>query len=134
MGVTITSTGSDGKNYEMTSLPLRFVFGWLFTIDANQVKEESRATVIKYQLECYNALYDHFKSYVDFVEFRQKEIDEALELYDIARAEFSGAKVKVKEARELLDEKRLINYQNYLISTSQLEIPFEAESINDDKN
>lgn len=132
--VTMTSVGADGKNREMTVLPLRFVFGWLFTIDANLVKEESRQTVLKYQLECYNALYDHFKSYVDFVDFRQNEIDMALELYDIARNEFTGAKQKVKEAREMLDEKRLINYQNYLISTKQLQLDFEAVEINNESN
>lgn len=125
---TVSATGADGKNYEMTVLPLRFVFGWLFTIDSNLVKEESRAAVLQYQLECYNALYDHFKSYVDFVDFRQQEIDKALELYDSARNEFSGAKKKVNDARELLDEKRQLNYQSYLSTTAQLSIEFHSEN------
>ncbi|NCB47469.1 hypothetical protein EOM81_10695 [bacterium] len=122
---TVAATGSDGKNYEMVVLPLRYVFGWLFTIDSNLVKEESREAVLKYQMECYDALYDYFKSYLDFVTYKQKLIDEALELYDQARTEFSGAKNKVKEARELLDQKRAISYQAYLQENRQLTIDFD---------
>ena len=58
--VTVTSTGTDGKQYEMTSLPLEYVYGWLFTIDANLVAEPVRDKVAEYQRECYDALYRHF--------------------------------------------------------------------------
>ena len=53
-------TGADGKQYEMFCLPMRYVYGWLFTINPNNVSEEARPNLIKYQIECYNALYDHF--------------------------------------------------------------------------
>ena len=58
--VTLTSTGTDGKCYEMLCLPLEFAYGWLFTIDANLVTESRREAVAAYQRECYDALYDHF--------------------------------------------------------------------------
>ena len=35
VGVMITSTGADGKQYEMYCIPFKFVFGWLFTIDTS---------------------------------------------------------------------------------------------------
>ncbi len=54
------STGSDGKQYEMFSLPHKYVYGWLFTINPKNVKEEARGAVLKYRQECYDALYDHF--------------------------------------------------------------------------
>jgi predicted nuclease with TOPRIM domain len=130
----MTSVGADGKNREMTVLPLRFIFGWLFTIDSNLVKEESREAVVRYQLECYNALYNHFKSYVDFVDFRQEQIDEALVKYDEARADFSGAKNKLREARELLDEKRQINYQEFLNNARQTQLEFPTDRKTEDKN
>jgi len=38
VGVMTTSTGSDGKQYEMVNLPLKFVFGWLFTINPKNAK------------------------------------------------------------------------------------------------
>lgn len=44
----------------MTCLPLEYVYGWLFTIDANLVAENVRERVADYQRECYDALYDHF--------------------------------------------------------------------------
>lgn len=60
VAVTLTATGADGKHYEMLCLPLKFAYGWLFTIDANLVAEIRRESVAGYQLECYEALYRHF--------------------------------------------------------------------------
>lgn len=60
VGVIMTSTGADGKHYEMMCLPIEFVFGWLFTIDTNSVTEEARPNVMKYQQECYHALFTYF--------------------------------------------------------------------------
>lgn len=34
--VVMTTTGSDGKNYEMMCLPLKYLPGWLFKVDANR--------------------------------------------------------------------------------------------------
>lgn len=56
----MTTTGADGKNYEMVCLPLEYVYGWLFTIDANLVVEANRENVKRYQLECDDVLYEHF--------------------------------------------------------------------------
>lgn len=53
-------TGADGKTYEMRVLPIRFVFGWLFTINPKNVKPEVKNQVIAYRMECYNALFDTF--------------------------------------------------------------------------
>lgn len=58
VGVLSTSTGADGKQYEMYCLPLRYVFGWLFTINAKNVAPEARETVSRYRRECYDGLYD----------------------------------------------------------------------------
>lgn len=60
VAVTLKATGADGKNYEMFCLPLKFAYGWLFTIDANLVAENRRENVARYQLECYETLYRHF--------------------------------------------------------------------------
>ncbi|MGD9930143.1 MAG: phage antirepressor N-terminal domain-containing protein [Mangrovibacterium sp.] len=32
------TTGSDGKQHEMVTIPFRYVFGWLFRIDSRNVK------------------------------------------------------------------------------------------------
>jgi hypothetical protein len=51
---------ADGKTREMLCLPLRYVYGWIFTINPTNVSEAARASVIRYQLECYDVLYSHF--------------------------------------------------------------------------
>lgn len=51
---------SDGKSREMRVMPLKFVFGWLFTINPNNVKPEIKEQVLAYRMECYNALFDVF--------------------------------------------------------------------------
>lgn len=58
--VLSTVTGADGKQYEMICLPLAFIYGWLFSINPKNVKEEARETVSKYRYECYMALFEHF--------------------------------------------------------------------------
>ena len=51
---------ADEKERKMRVIPLRFVFGWLFTINPNNVKPEIKQQVINYRMECYNALFDTF--------------------------------------------------------------------------
>ena len=40
--VLSTLTGADGKGYEMVCLPLKYIFGWLFTINPKNVKPEAQ--------------------------------------------------------------------------------------------
>ena len=60
VGVLSTSTGADGKQYEMLCLPVRYIFGWLFTINPKNVKPEAQEAVRVYRRSCYDALYHHF--------------------------------------------------------------------------
>ena len=53
-------TGNDGKDYQMICLPIEYLNGWLFGIDVNRCKPESRKTLIKYKKECYQALHDYW--------------------------------------------------------------------------
>ena len=53
-------TAADGKSYMSHVLPLEFVPGFLFTIDANRVNEAARPIVIDYQRYCYGVLAAHF--------------------------------------------------------------------------
>lgn len=89
------TVGADGKSREMVSIPLRFVFGWLFRIDSRNVAEGARAAVEDYQLQCYNALYNFFTRHEEFLEYRQQLIDEKLAIYDARRADFRAAKTQV---------------------------------------
>lgn len=58
--VMITTTGADGKRYEMASLPLRKLAGWLMSIHASKVRVELRDGVIAYQNECDDVLWSYW--------------------------------------------------------------------------
>lgn len=112
--VTLSMTvGADKKEREMVTIPFKYVFGWLFRIDSRNVKPEAKETVLKYQMECYDALYNHFTGYAEFVEFRQKQMDDKLaELKEVKR-QFSDAKDKLKAAEQELEQVRQFTYADY---------------------
>ena len=58
-GVDVTST--PGGRQEMLCLPLDYVSGFLFGINATRVREDLREKVIKYQRECYKVLAEAFQ-------------------------------------------------------------------------
>lgn len=118
------TTGADGKRYEMVTIPFRYVFGWLFRIDSRNVKEESRASVLNYQIQCYDALYNHFKSYMDYTEYRLAKIADADILLSTYRAEFNLAKDKMKEAQLLKNEAWAYTFEDYIRDKSQLKMEF----------
>lgn len=111
VGVTPT-TGADGKQYDMSCLPIRYIFGWLFTINPINVKPEAQEAVRAYRRACYDALYDYFfKQPMKQLEQNKEEI--AL-LEDIAELNQQQQTVKQslsdkKKKLELLREERLKN-------------------------
>ena len=56
----IGTTGNDGKTYEMICLPIDYLNGWLFGIDAKRVNPEVKAPLIQYKMECYKVLHDYW--------------------------------------------------------------------------
>lgn len=58
--VIITTVAQDKKIREVVALPIGYLNGWLFGIDINRVKPEIKPNLIKYKLECYDVLYNHF--------------------------------------------------------------------------
>jgi hypothetical protein len=123
----VLSTGSDGKQYEMFSIPLKFSFGWLFRIDSRNVKPEAREAVERYQLECYNALYNHFTAYADFVEQKQSLIEEKLATYEEAKASYNSANKVMKEAEKDLKTVRQLTFSDYDAEHRQLKMFSETE-------
>ena len=121
---TVHTVGGDEKNREMVAIPLKFTFGWLFTIEVNQVKEEAREAVLQYQLECYDALYDHFISYRDFDRYKNERLLEKLADYDYERDVFRSCKDRIKNIRDEIDELRQLSYADFLQLKKQLPIEF----------
>ncbi|TBV91293.1 hypothetical protein E0E53_21350 [Azotobacter chroococcum] len=55
-GMVIMTTPSPGGEQETTCLPLDYLNGWLFGVDASRVKPEIRERLVQYQRECFAAL------------------------------------------------------------------------------
>ena len=121
------ATGSDGKQYEMVCLPLKFVFGWLFTINPDRVSPDAREAVLRYKLECYNVLYRHFADYHDFFEYRSRLMEEKVKVLTQVREQFKQAKERISEAKRELQEVLDLTYQQYRESSAQMQIPFNEE-------
>lgn len=56
----ITTTGADGKTYEMACLPLRKLPGWLMSIHASKVRPDLRENVLAFQGECDDVLWSYW--------------------------------------------------------------------------
>jgi hypothetical protein len=123
LGVT---TGSDGKQYEMQTIPFKFVFGWLFRIDSRNVKEEARKAVEKYQLECYNALYEHFIELDEYLAYRNQLTEEAFLKVEAAREDFRNVKSRLDTLKEEFKDARALTLDIYREQKRQLALDFEA--------
>jgi hypothetical protein len=58
-GIRVTVPTKGGPQ-EMFALELEYLNGWLFKIPARRYSGQRRETVIRYQKECYNVLFEYF--------------------------------------------------------------------------
>nr|UWI25771.1 MAG: hypothetical protein [Bacteriophage sp.] len=124
-GVIMTSVAADGKEREMYCIPLRYVFGWLFSIDTNRVDEEARPSVIKYKMQCYDVLYDHFSSYASFVNQKQKRQAEDWARIQILKKEFHEAKNKLAKATKQMNMTVDYSFEQWKANGKQLILDFD---------
>lgn len=123
--VLSTAVGGDGKDREMFCLPLKYIFGWLFTINPKNVKEEAREAVTQYRVECYDVLYRHFTKYQDFVVDRSKKTDYYYDRYRDAQKSFKDARDVMQKAQVELDRVRRFTFEEYELAGDQLALEFE---------
>lgn len=71
---SLQAVPSAGGMQEMLCLPLDFIPGWLFMINANAVNEAAKPMLIAYQRECYKALRDYFFGKPDVIADRSAQI------------------------------------------------------------
>jgi len=134
VGVLSTSTGADKKQYEMFCIPYRFVFGWLFSINPKNVAPEARESVLKYKLECYNVLYNHFTAHAEFYEYKQAIVHQKNEELKRIRAEFNTAKARLDDAKKEFDEAMDLTFQDWQAEKRQLKIDFSPTNDLSDGN
>lgn len=104
---------SDGKTREMQCLPVKYVFGWLFRIDSRNVKEEAQEALLKYQMQCYDVLYDYFTAYMRYVKDRQVIIDQKMEVWHKARDNFKNTKSIMDKAWDGYNKAKKLTFEDY---------------------
>lgn len=109
----IKATGSDGKKYDMSCLPYKYIFGWLFSIDITRVSPEAAEAVERYQTECYDILYRHFVLYKHFVEERQAKIDILLDKREIAKDNFKEARNILADIERDIKQVRTVTFHDW---------------------
>ena len=104
--VLSTVVAADSKDREMYCLPLRYIYGWLFTINPKNVAESARNAVLIYRRECYDALYEYFTgSMKKTLETNEAEI-ELLKEINSAISEEKEAKTRRRTAEDKLNRLR----------------------------
>lgn len=120
------ATGVDGKEYKMFCIPLKYVFGWLFTINPKNVKEESRESVKQFRDICYDVLYRYFTEHSDFIEEKGKLTDKYYDIYRKAQESFKTAKATMDEARKQLEAVRKASFEEWKANNNQMALNFDA--------
>ncbi len=59
-GVIKMMMPTNGDAQEVCCIPLRKLFGWLMSISANKVAADKKQTIIRYQQECDDALWQYW--------------------------------------------------------------------------
>lgn len=71
--------GKDGKFRKMIAMPIEKLHGWLLSINPEKVRPELRDTVILYQDECFQALYQYWHlGKAENPRFKNKDMDERI--------------------------------------------------------
>lgn len=102
----IVTVGADEKDREMVCLPLKYVYGWLFTINPKNVAATARESVTRYRQECYEVLYEHFTaSMARTIETNNAEIALLSEINDALNSE-KEAKAQRRKLEQSLQKLR----------------------------
>jgi hypothetical protein len=121
------TTGADGKEYKMKCIPLKYVFGWLFSISSKSVKEEAKETIRNYKVICYDALYNYFTEHASFIEEKEKKLNEFVDKESEARINFKNAEKLLREIRLDRDKFRKITFDDWKANNNQLIMDFPNE-------
>ena len=81
----MTTTGKDGKKYEMLCMPIKKLNGWLFSINPNKVRADLKERLENYQEECFLALWDYWTEGIA----RRDEVKNKLALWQQKKAEYT---------------------------------------------
>jgi len=80
----IRTVAEDGKQREMTCLPLRKFPAWLYSINPNKVAPELRDKIIRYQNECDDVLWNYWtKGYAESPKVKKPNLTQQLSAHKV---------------------------------------------------
>lgn len=130
----IPTTGSDGKEYKMACLPIEYIFGWLLSINAENVKPEVQDQVKKYQIECHHALYLHFVEAKKFLKEKETAVAEMMKIKTKVRKEFNEARNVMNAAERQLAAISAMTIEDWRNDKYFFDSPFQFELKEGGKN
>lgn len=120
------AVAADEKEREMLSLPLKYIFGWLFSIDTSKVNEDAKPSVLRYKMECYNALYEYFSEPQTFLAQKQQEMEKYINEFQERQAAFKDAKKLMDESKQKLNAVTKLTIDEWRANNRQLAIDFKG--------
>lgn len=123
----IKAVANDGKEREMIAVPYMFIFGWLFSIDASKVNENAKDTVIRYKMECYKALFEHFTEPQTFLKQKQEVMEKKVTEYQECQRRFKDAQKLMNEAKAELNQVMKLTIDDWRANNRQLNLPFSIQ-------
>jgi hypothetical protein len=120
----IKAVAADNKEREMVCLPRFYMFGWLFTIDASKVNDIAKESVLKYKLECYKILNDHFTEPETFLKEKQKMMEQRVQKYQDCQRQFKDAQKLMNEAKAELNQVMRVTIDEWRENNKQLTLNF----------
>jgi len=115
---------ADKKERKMATIPFKYVFGWLFSINPKNVAPEARENIIRYKLECYDALYNHFIELDEYLKFRTEMAENKWDEVEAAREGFKFAKSTLESLKKEFADARALTIEEYREMKAQMEIQF----------
>lgn len=89
--VEIITVAGDERNRSMLCLPLRKLFGWMMTINPDKVAPHKRQTIIRYQEECDDVLWQYWTTGIANREKILQEMEELKKQQEESEARGSTA-------------------------------------------
>lgn len=125
----IKAVANDGKEREMIAVPYMFIFGWLFSIDASKVNENAKDAVIRYKMECYKALFEHFTEPQTFLKQKQEVMEKKVAEYQECQRNFKDAQKRMNEAKADLNQVMKLTIEDWRANSRQLNLLFPVEEV-----
>lgn len=116
--------GDHGKQREMQCLPLKYVFGWLATINPKNVSEEARPAVMRYKIECYDVLYQYFYEQTEFIQEKEQRVRQQMEIVKEAKRNFRMTKNDMYASEKILYDISQMTYNDWKAEKNQMSIEF----------